>query len=112
RREPSGLKVAHCAAQRSGLSSRARVRPVSVSTRRRILLASCATSSRPSGEKQEPVPPIFWFASRQVPPSQSRHGEVTVINHFPSGLKPTPLLGSMGSSATLVPSRVRQTSTP
>ena len=49
RREPSGVNVANFTGQESGLSSRARVRAVSVSTRRRTLLESVLTTSRLSG---------------------------------------------------------------
>ena len=48
RRDPSGLKVANATPHRSGLSSRAIVRPVSVSTRRRILLGP----QRPPGGRR------------------------------------------------------------
>ena len=88
-RDPSGLKAAHPRPRtRSGLFSRASVRPVSVSTRRRTLPGSTTTTSRPSGEKHSPRPPIRR-TSRQVPTSQSRHGRFSVTSHFPSGLKRT-----------------------
>ena len=73
RREPSGLKVADFMLCRSGLSSRASVRPVAISTNPRTLLASWTTPSRPSGEKQEKKLPSICLTSRHVPTSHSRH---------------------------------------
>ena len=74
--------------QRSGLSSRASVRPVSTSTRRRTRLGSTTTINRPSGEKELPTS-VIRRSSRQVPTSQSRQRGLPATSHFPSGLKAT-----------------------
>ena len=53
RRDPSGLKVAAAGVQESGLSNRASVRPVCISTRSRTLLASPYKHQAAVGRKRK-----------------------------------------------------------
>ena len=89
RRDPSGLKATPATPHRSGLASRASVRPVSISTRRMTLSASDDDHQPAVGGKAATDAADLPHLAPGADFPEPAGVDFPVTSHFPSGLKLT-----------------------